>query len=1048
MARRSARFALGATIVAGALIAAALVVAPAWVADRVERALAVRGFAGARVEGLSLGLGGARVEAIWLDAEGASRLGAIDVRYDLGQLLGGRVESVAIEHGSLHLAFDGEELTLAGVPLAGGAGGAGMALPVGRIDIAELAVSIDLSFATKDSAPSGIADRFGPFGLGLYRVRIEPGPDALAADGRFVVSAGFDPAAASPMARDRLAVPLELDGRFEAIIGDAASVSIEFESGWFKGMGAAAEPIVGWLVVAAGDGPPEIAGELGAGRFEVAGLVLDDATVVVEGVPAVLTVIARADGPFGAKAELDGVMRLVDPVSAGVEASITVADLSTTGSTLLGRLFAYAQGRVAAVPATGLPSFTGTVSVVLSESRWPGLVEDLGVRFEARLNADATGATIVASGDTPTVRAEGRWVGQTPAPLAPLVDGTIAVTADLPLKLAVLDDGFALTGSGAVTVDAADGQRARFELGGLAATLGDRATSRLDRLDYRLLLPGFDLGPGAVRRADVRGTLSGAPGAWSGAIDGTVEGRIAIDEPSIVVDAASARVRARFTIAGSAIEAVPTDCLSIRAEQAVFGTVVIRPTNVVCVMSLPDAPFATFDPGRGVSIAFRVLPFLADVTPSTAGAFPSVSVTAPRARVRMDVDADGRITSLAADLAGGSATMPERDAAVSLVEATIARDRSTPYAFKLRGDVKHTADPAFVVPLGLTLHGAASPGGAVDAEGFLRGGNGALALDFVGHHDLALGAGHARVTLHPLSFLPGTRDPGDLFPMLAGTVGETSGTIEAKAELVWTASTAPNGRAEIAISDLATTAAGVSATAVNGVLTLDRLVPPSLPPGQTISIGLLDIGVPLVNGIVTFGLTGARVLRLERAEWQWAGGVVFAEPFTADLNRPEWRATLGVRGLDLGAILALTEVDGLEGTGVLAGRLPLRLGFATVAIENGVLEATGPGILRYAPPTGTGVLDAGEAGTTLLLDALANFHYDSLAMTVSGAAGGETTVGLRLVGRNPDLYDGYPVALNVNLSGALDSLLRRGLAGYRIPETVRERLEGFGGEGP
>ncbi|MEX2647846.1 MAG: YdbH domain-containing protein [Alphaproteobacteria bacterium] len=1048
MARRPVRLVLGASIVAGALVAAALVAAPALVAGRIERALAAQGFAGARVEGVSLGLGGARIESLWLDAEGAGRLGAIDVRYDLGQLLGGRVESLAIEHGSLRLAFDGDTMTLAGVPPAGGAGRARMALPVGRIDIDELAVSIDLTSTTMEPAPSGIADRLGPFVLGLYRVRIEPRSDAIAAHGGFVVNAGLDPAAASPTTPGRLAVPLNLDGRFEAIIGDSASVSVEVESGWFSGWGVKATPIVGWLVVAAGDGSPEVAGELGAELVEVGGLVLDDATVLVDGVPAALTVIARADGPFGADAELDGTLRLVGPVEAVVEASITVPDLSTTGSTLSGRLFAYARGRVVAVPATGLPSFTGLVTVVLSESRWPGLVEDLRVEFEAGLHADAAGIAIGASGGLPTVRAEGRWVGATPATLAPLVDETIAVTADLPLKLAVLDDGFALTGSGAVTVDAADGQRARLELGGLAATLGDRATSRLDRLDYRLMLPGFDLGPGVVRRADVRGTLSGAPGAWSGTIDGTVEGRIAIDEPSIVVDAASARLRARFTIAGSAIDVAPTDCLSIRAKRVVIGEIVVRPTNVVCVMSLPDAPFATFGSDGGVTLGLRILPFLAELAPLTAGAFPPVSVTAPRARLRMAVEQDGRVGFFAADLAGGSAAMPDRDAAFSLVEAEVTRDRGAPYAFKLRGDVKHTAEPAAVVPLGMTLEGSVAPGVAIDVEGTLRGGNGALAADVALHHDLALLAGHASATLHPLSFVPDVRDPADLFPILAGTVGETSGTIEAKADLAWTASRAPDGRAELAIRDLATTAAGVSARAINGVLAFDGLVPPSLPPGQTISIGLLDIGVPLVNGIVAFGLARDGMLQVERAEWRWAEGLVFAEPFTADLGQREWRVTLGVRGLDLGAILALTEVDGLEGTGVLAGRLPLRLGFATVAIEDGVLETTGPGILRYAPPAGTGVLDSDEAGTTLLLDALANFHYDSLAMTLAGAAGGETTVGLRLMGRNPDLYEGYPVALNVNLSGALDTLLRRGLAGYRIPETVRERLESFGGEGP
>ncbi len=46
-------------------------------------------------------------------------------------------------------------------------------------------------------------------------------------------------------------------------------------------------------------------------------------------------------------------------------------------------------------------------------------------------------------------------------------------------------------------------------------------------------------------------------------------------------------------------------------------------------------------------------------------------------------------------------------------------------------------------------------------------------------------------------------------------------------------------------------------------------------------------------------------------------------------------------------------------------------------------------------------------------------------------------------GNNPGFYDGYPVEFNLNVSGALDRVLRQSLAGYRIPAAIEEQLQEF-----
>jgi hypothetical protein len=80
----------------------------------------------------------------------------------------------------------------------------------------------------------------------------------------------------------------------------------------------------------------------------------------------------------------------------------------------------------------------------------------------------------------------------------------------------------------------------------------------------------------------------------------------------------------------------------------------------------------------------------------------------------------------------------------------------------------------------------------------------------------------------------------------------------------------------------------------------------------------------------------------------------------------------------------------------------------------------------------------------MALQALSNFQYNELTLTLDREPGGDTVALLHVKGQNPNFYDGYPVELNLNISGKLDQILDRGLQGYRIPETIRERLGDFG----
>ena len=97
--------------------------------------------------------------------------------------------------------------------------------------------------------------------------------------------------------------------------------------------------------------------------------------------------------------------------------------------------------------------------------------------------------------------------------------------------------------------------------------------------------------------------------------------------------------------------------------------------------------------------------------------------------------------------------------------------------------------------------------------------------------------------------------------------------------------------------------------------------------------------------------------------------------------------------------------------------------------------ATREELLFDAAPPG---ISGGE--TALLSKALEDFRYQGLDIDVDGKVYGELNIRMHIRGSNPELYDGYPIELNVGLEGALGKLLQQGLVGYRIPESIQRRF--------
>jgi hypothetical protein len=120
-------------------------------------------------------------------------------------------------------------------------------------------------------------------------------------------------------------------------------------------------------------------------------------------------------------------------------------------------------------------------------------------------------------------------------------------------------------------------------------------------------------------------------------------------------------------------------------------------------------------------------------------------------------------------------------------------------------------------------------------------------------------------------------------------------------------------------------------------------------------------------------------------------------------------------------MLELSKINGLQGSGVLSGTIPVRISGRNVYLDDGQLVADVDGSLRYTPASPPAFLRGDEQRTQMLREALTNFQYDQLSVNVSGESGegGQQTVIFNALGANPDFLDGHPIDLTFTFQGPL-----------------------------
>ncbi|TPQ24392.1 hypothetical protein C2U68_19885 [Methylomonas koyamae] len=266
-------------------------------------------------------------------------------------------------------------------------------------------------------------------------------------------------------------------------------------------------------------------------------------------------------------------------------------------------------------------------------------------------------------------------------------------------------------------------------------------------------------------------------------------------------------------------------------------------------------------------------------------------------------------------------------------------------------------------------------------------------------------------------------------PETARNWNVASGQIAATWQIYWQAQL-KRGKADIDVSDLALTAGAARLLHSN-----IHVAVPDLGAGNgelSARIRTLELGDGLSGRDLEIDAAYREPqLNLKRARLAIFGGELELAPATFDISQMPLALTLQARQIDLAQLLASLDYPQLSGTGSVDGELPLTLATDSIELQNGTLSGTRPGTLRYLSPADDG---------NLAFQALRNLVYHRLQAQLNYQPNGDYRIGLRLEGHNPEVLSGHPLAFNLNISGQLPELLRRGLVAGNFERAILEEV--------
>lgn len=359
-----------------------------------------------------------------------------------------------------------------------------------------------------------------------------------------------------------------------------------------------------------------------------------------------------------------------------------------------------------------------------------------------------------------------------------------------------------------------------------------------------------------------------------------------------------------------------------------------------------------------------------------------------------------------------------------------------------KGLMSSTADPPLFTPLELT------------GQVFLR--NESLVYSLAGEnpnskaniiaegsHSLETGNGGLNFSLPSHRFLIGGLQPSGLIPLL-DMLDEVEGDAALNLNISWN-DYGLNGWGQLYLNGLDFGIFDTSIKNLNSALGFESLLPLRTAEPQAFRIETASIGNILlseISGRLEFakGEASLPVARVENLRATFADGDLRIDSSEFDLSNNRHNLVLRLEDISISQLIDLIEIEDLDADGRFTGEIPVTITGGTFEIADGHLESSQDGQISFKSEKVRSALASGGQAVSLMMDALENFHYDRLRLDIHKPAEGESRLAIKLEGQNPDVLDGHPFDLNINLSGNLAPLLQAISEGRRLSRNILDDM--------
>lgn len=263
-------------------------------------------------------------------------------------------------------------------------------------------------------------------------------------------------------------------------------------------------------------------------------------------------------------------------------------------------------------------------------------------------------------------------------------------------------------------------------------------------------------------------------------------------------------------------------------------------------------------------------------------------------------------------------------------------------------------------------------------------------------HDLSTGAGSADIAVEGLRFDRGLQ-PSQLTARALGVVANVEGAVNGSGRVDWNEQgIASHGVFATESLDLAAEFGPVQG--ISGTITFTDLLGLTTAPDQRINLALMNPGIEVFEGEISYALNGGEFLQVNSGKWPFLGGTLAMRPITIHVGASEDRRFIfDIQGLDAALFVDRMELNNLAATGIFDGSIPIVFD----KDGNGSLEG---GVLRARPPGGN-VSYVGDL-TYQDITPIANFAFASLRsldyremeVLLDGSLTGEIVTRVRLDG--------------------------------------------------